>query len=214
MYQAIFIIGFRAAGKSTIGRMLAQKLNWEFIDTDDIIKERSGTSINSLTKNGISWAEFRQLEHNVLMELLHKHHIVVSVGGGAPVTNVVQPQSGKPFSKLNIELFKDRPKTLTVLLTANNEILEQRMREFEMLITEPTRPILDNEAALILKEKLKKYEGNPQKQKEIITDEIIKNSMEHLVVRRPLYAALTNNVIDTGKCSPDECVEKILEYLK
>lgn len=212
MYHSIFLIGFRATGKSTIGLKLAQKLGWEFLDTDKLVKEKSGTSINTLTKNGTNWLEFRQLEHNVIMELLHKHNIVVGVGGGAPVTNVLQPQTGKPFGALNAALFKDRPETLTVLLTADEAILEERMREFEMASTEPTRPPLDNESASKLEEELKKYAGNPQKQKEIVTDEIIKNSMEHLILRKPLYAALTNKVIDTGKCTLEDCVEEILEF--
>ncbi len=214
MYHSIFLIGFRATGKSTIGLKLAQKLGWEFLDTDEIIKEKSGTSINTLTKNGTSWLEFRQLEHNVLMELLHKRNIVVGVGGGAPVTDIIQPQTGKPFGELNAALFKDRTETLTVLLTADENILEERMREFEMASAEPTRPPLDNASALKLEEELKKYAGNAQKQKEIVTDEIIKNSMDHLVLRKPLYAALTDTVIDTGRCTPDDCVEKILQFLK
>lgn len=212
MYHSIFLIGFRATGKSTIGLKLAQKLGWEFLDTDELVKEKSGTSINNLTKNGTNWLEFRQLEHNVITELLHKHNIVVGVGGGAPVTDLVQPQSGKTFGELNATLFKDRPETLTVLLTADEEILEQRMREFEMASAEPTRPPLDKESATRLEEKIKKYEGHPEKQKEIVTDEIIKNSMEHLVLRKPLYAALTDKVIDTGKCTLDDCVEEILKF--
>jgi len=212
MYHSIFLIGFRATGKSTIGKRLAQKLGWAFLDTDEIIKEKSGTSINTLTKNGTNWLEFRQLEHNVIMELLHKRNLVVSVGGGAPVTDFVQPQSGKPFGELNAALFKDRTKTLTILLTADENILEERMRAFEMASAEPTRPPLDKESATRLAEELKKYEGNPQKQKELVTDEIIKNSMDHLVLRKPLYAALTDKVIDTGKCTLDNCVEEILEF--
>lgn len=214
MYHSVFLIGFRATGKSTIGQKLAEKLGWEFLDTDELVKEKSGTSINTLTRNGTSWLEFRQLEHNVIMELLHKRNLVVSVGGGAPVTDIIQPQTGKPFGELNAALFKDRRETLTVLLTADESVLEDRMREFEMASVEPTRPPLDKESAAKLETELKKYPDNPHKQKEIITDEIVKNSMEHLILRKPLYAALTEKVIDTGKCAPDECVEKILEFLK
>ena len=78
----IFLIGPMGAGKSTIGRLLAQQLNMEFIDSDAVIEERAGADI--------SWifdiegeAGFRKREERIINELTQLQGIVLSTGGGA-----------------------------------------------------------------------------------------------------------------------------------
>lgn len=78
----IFLIGPMGAGKSTIGRQLAQMLGMEFIDSDAEIEQRAGADI--------SWifdvegeAGFRKREERILNELTQGQGIVLSTGGGS-----------------------------------------------------------------------------------------------------------------------------------
>jgi len=77
----VFLIGPPGAGKSTIGRMLAGKLGFDFDDTDHIIERRTGADISWIFdvegEDG-----FREREHQVLSELVGKTNLVVATGGG------------------------------------------------------------------------------------------------------------------------------------
>ena len=69
-------------GKSTIGKSLAQKLSYTFIDIDKLIEKREGKNINLIFKNkGESY--FRKLENNISLEKLKKKNSIISLGGGA-----------------------------------------------------------------------------------------------------------------------------------
>lgn len=82
----IFLIGFMAAGKSTIGNLLAQSLGYEYKDTDQIIEERENMSIHKIfLARGEDY--FRRLESTVLREITGEpaeKAFVISTGGGMP----------------------------------------------------------------------------------------------------------------------------------
>lgn len=79
----IYLIGFMGSGKSTLGRSLAQQLNYTFFDTDEWIENNTGMTIPVLFKTkGEEW--FREQEKNVLSYLTTAQHIVISTGGGMP----------------------------------------------------------------------------------------------------------------------------------
>ena len=69
-------------GKSTVGKNLAQKLSYNFVDIDRIIESREGSTINLIFKNK-SESYFRKLENEISLEKLKKKNTVVSLGGGA-----------------------------------------------------------------------------------------------------------------------------------
>ncbi|TCJ94689.1 shikimate kinase [Volucribacter psittacicida] len=78
----IFLIGPMGAGKSTIGRQLAQQLNMEFIDSDQEIEQRAGADISWIFD--LEGEEgFRKREERVINELTQKQGLVLSTGGGA-----------------------------------------------------------------------------------------------------------------------------------
>ncbi len=78
----IFLIGPMGAGKSTIGRQLAQQLSMEFIDSDNEIEQRAGADISWIFD--IEGEEgFRKREERIINELTQKQGIVLSTGGGA-----------------------------------------------------------------------------------------------------------------------------------
>ena len=81
--QMIFIIGFMGSGKTTIGRLLANRLGWNFIDLDTLIQIREGRSIPDIFESH-SEAFFRKAEYNALRQLGGLKNIVVSTGGGTP----------------------------------------------------------------------------------------------------------------------------------
>ena len=79
----VVLVGFMGAGKSTVGRLLARRLGLCFVETDDMITAREGTSIPEIfTERGE--AHFRALEASVLDALGDKHGHVIATGGGFP----------------------------------------------------------------------------------------------------------------------------------
>lgn len=76
----IFLIGMPGAGKTTIGKLLSQKLNLEFIDLDSYIKEKNHSSIEAMFEKGE--AHFRKLESEALRDAVKLSPRVISTGGG------------------------------------------------------------------------------------------------------------------------------------
>ena len=77
----IGFIGFMGVGKTTMGKMIARKLNWDYIDTDELIKKKTGKSIPKIfEENGEEY--FRKIEKEVLSELINCERKVISYGGG------------------------------------------------------------------------------------------------------------------------------------
>ena len=78
----VVLTGFRATGKTAVGRILAKLLDYRFIDTDEVITGRLGCSIaESVGRDG--WQPFRDLEQEVLGELTAEKNAVIATGGGA-----------------------------------------------------------------------------------------------------------------------------------
>ena len=78
-----------ASGKSTIGRLLAKKLNLKFYDSDFIIERKAKMKIFEIfEKKGES--EFRKLEKKITLSLLKKNNCVISLGGGAFINEVIR----------------------------------------------------------------------------------------------------------------------------
>lgn len=80
----IVLIGVPGAGKSTVGARLAEKLNYDFIDTDAVIEKEAGKSISDIF---IQDGEpvFREIEKQVVAQSLANINAVVSLGGGSLV---------------------------------------------------------------------------------------------------------------------------------
>jgi shikimate kinase len=77
----IYLVGFMASGKSTIGRALAARLHWESEDIDDLIERRERRTIADIfAKQGESY--FRTVERDILKLILPIRHLIVATGGG------------------------------------------------------------------------------------------------------------------------------------
>jgi len=86
----IFLIGFMGCGKSTVGRLLAARLNWNFIDLDEQIVAHEQMPIEQIfAVHGEPY--FRALELALLEPLLFHEKMVVALGGGTPVQEAAWP---------------------------------------------------------------------------------------------------------------------------
>jgi len=122
--QNIALIGFMGTGKSTVGRLVAEQLKFEFLDTDGLIEQRSGRKITEIfAQNGEP--AFRQLEAQLIAEFTARMHTVISTGGGLP-TNPENLASLKTHS-------------LVICLWASPERIYERVREqsHRPLLNEP-----------------------------------------------------------------------------
>lgn len=81
-HSSVFLVGPMGAGKTTIGRLLAELMQKRFIDTDQVIVERAGADIPWIFDLE-GEAGFRQRESQVIAELTQEPNIVLATGGGA-----------------------------------------------------------------------------------------------------------------------------------
>jgi len=78
----LVLVGVPGAGKSTVGKLLADQLGRSFFDSDVEIETRLGKSVSDIfTQDGES--KFRETEAQVISDLLAKDNLVVSLGGGS-----------------------------------------------------------------------------------------------------------------------------------
>ena len=109
--KQIFLIGMMGSGKSTLGSMLADKLNWTFIDIDTELEKDHGLSINDMFNNGES--NFRSLESKKLEKMVLKNHIVCATGGGIvekDVNHKILNQSFCVYLDTSLDVLHERVK--------------------------------------------------------------------------------------------------------
>lgn len=81
MTSNIYLVGFMGTGKTAVGKLLAEKLQRKFIETDELIEKKTSMSIADIfSKQGEAY--FRMLEKQVLQEVAFQKNLVVSCGGG------------------------------------------------------------------------------------------------------------------------------------
>ncbi len=77
----LYLIGMMGAGKTTVGQLLAKHLDYRFLDTDSVITQSAGRSVNQLFAEE-GEAEFRQLESDVLAQVCAYTRLTIATGGG------------------------------------------------------------------------------------------------------------------------------------
>lgn len=146
MNKSIILIGPPGAGKSTIGKQLARSLNCLFTDTDDIIEMKTGSSISQIfIDQGEPW--FRELEVEVVLEAVAEIDGVLSLGGGAPLSQPAQDLLqiiSIPIIFLDVSLAtaaprvgfnRDRPLLLNNPRATWQTLMEKRRPIYEALAT-------------------------------------------------------------------------------
>ncbi len=79
--EIISLVGYRGCGKTTVGRLLAVRLGWSFVDADEVLAARCGQTISAFIA-ARGWDEFRRLESEILAELTRSRRLVLATGGG------------------------------------------------------------------------------------------------------------------------------------
>jgi shikimate kinase len=82
MKEIVFLIGSRAVGKTTIGKKLADRLGFSFLDTDALICEKKGATVHTIVQTE-GWDGFRRCEQEILQGLETCRRCVIATGGGA-----------------------------------------------------------------------------------------------------------------------------------
>jgi shikimate kinase len=95
--KLIFLLGFMGSGKSTVGRLLAGKIGWPFIDLDATIEAGQGLTIREIFE-GAGEPFFRRIEHAALTEATKTEPAVIALGGGTfvqpPNLDLIQESGG------------------------------------------------------------------------------------------------------------------------
>lgn len=124
--QNIVLTGFMGTGKSTVGQIVAARLNRPFVDMDSVIEQRTSRTIADIfAAEGES--EFRRLERELCAELSRQQYLVIATGGGAlvdPVNRKLMVGSG-----------------MVICLTAPVEVLAARLQD------DTARPLIADDPA-------------------------------------------------------------------
>ena len=133
----IFLIGYMASGKSTIGRNLSAMMNLNFIDLDEIIEAELDMTINNIFACK-GEAFFREKEYSILRQFDFGENLIVAVGGGTPcffdnhdflnsigITIYLKVSCGEILNRLQSNI--NRPLLLNNPLTLQDVITTQMM---------------------------------------------------------------------------------------
>ena len=119
----IFLVGLMGSGKTTIGKIIAKKLNYKFIDSDALIEEKTGVKVPLIFEyEGESG--FRKRETKILSEIIKMNSIVLATGGGIIL------------SKTNRQLISES--SVVIYLNATIKELVKR------LANDKNRPLIQN----------------------------------------------------------------------
>ena len=165
--ENIYLLGPRASGKSTVGKVLAKKLGFKFVDLDKVIVERENASIKSIV-NKYGWNYFRELEKQCLLATESLFYSVIATGGG-----VVLLEDNRCFLQ---------EKNYTFYLKVDIDTLIERLR---FSLNRENRPALTNlsleqEVKQIVLErddlyqKCSRYVVNGNVSPEIVCEQILK----------------------------------------
>ena len=150
----LVLVGYRASGKTTVGRRLSAFLKKAFVDTDDLIEERQGIPIGEIVKIH-GWDYFRAIERKVISEISDHDDLIIAAGGGA----VLEAENVKALKRNGFIIW----------LKADIQILLQRMAKDPRTVT--GRPSLTGKGSLEeLKEVLSHRENFYKQASEVQVD--------------------------------------------
>ena len=143
----IVLIGYRCCGKTSTGKVLAERLDKKFVDTDELIIDKAGCSIERIVSNH-GWQSFRNIEAEIVKEVSALDNLVIATGGGA----VIQEDN---ISNLKRNGF-------VVWLYADIDIIRKRL--IEDTVSDENRPSLtgdepSDEIKAVLGEREPLYKG-------------------------------------------------------
>jgi shikimate kinase len=100
----VYLVGFMGAGKSSVARALARRLDWRAVDVDEQIEQRERQTVSAIfARHGEPY--FRAIERGVLMDQIAIRHLVVATGGGT----FVDPQNRAVINRDGASIWLDVP---------------------------------------------------------------------------------------------------------
>ena len=147
--KSVMLIGLMGSGKTVLGRLLAESMGRQFVDTDKMIEDESGLRISDIFEL-YGEAKFRELERRIITSLTQQTDLVISVGGGA----FCQPEI-RHAAKGHV---------LTIWLSAPPQTLLSRMDNLS------SRPLLAGENPLGVLETLHQKRKADYEQADVIID--------------------------------------------
>ncbi|MCD6229005.1 MAG: shikimate kinase [Candidatus Omnitrophica bacterium] len=115
MDKNVYIVGFMGTGKTTVGKLLAKRLNRKFIEMDEEIEKRENKKIVDIFSSyGESY--FRKVEKEVLKEIAGRNNLVVSCGGGIVI------------DRENLQILKTTG--IPICLEASVEVIYERTKNY------------------------------------------------------------------------------------
>ena len=146
----LVLIGAPGAGKSTVGKALSEKLNREFLDTDALIQDSTGKTITDIFVVDGEEA-FRAIELKVLADVLNSENTVISLGGGAPISEQAQrliTDSQSLVIFLDVSLATAAPR---VGFNRDRPLLLGNPRAQWQALSDKRRPIYERLADVVIK---------------------------------------------------------------
>ncbi|VFQ44957.1 shikimate kinase AroL [Desulfoluna butyratoxydans] len=122
MGNNIYLTGYRCTGKTTVGRILAERMHRHVVDTDGFIVGYAGASVDEIVKRD-GWEGFRKLERFALRQVAGGDKAVVATGGGI----VLSPENRRLMRESGVVIWlKARVRTLARRITADEATASQR----------------------------------------------------------------------------------------
>jgi shikimate kinase len=129
----VVLIGFMGSGKTSVGRRLARRLGYRFVDTDQFIEQELGCTIAELFSHK-GEAYFRELETRLARRLCKLDNAIIATGGGMPITpgnlDLLKQAGAVVFLKASLE---------DILLRLERDTRRPKLREGESLRETVTR---------------------------------------------------------------------------
>jgi shikimate kinase len=188
--RRLVLTGFMGAGKTTVGRLLATRLGWDFLDLDAYIEFRSGLTVPSIFATH-GEPRFRQLESQALASALGRDNIVLALGGGTPeiLTNRL--------------LLEQTPATATIFLDAPFPTLYDRcmMQALNPAPAPHSNSIADPDTTA----------PGTLPARPLLADPATAEA--RFLARRPIYRRLARHTVSTVALSTEETVAALLASL-
>lgn len=129
----IFLLGYMGSGKSYLGKRLAQNINFDFLDLDELIELKNEQSISDIfVEKGEKY--FRQTESECLKSLKNQENIVVALGGGTPCffdnMNWINEQGVSIYLKTATEILVQRLKNEMAHRPIIQQLSEKELPDF------------------------------------------------------------------------------------
>ncbi|MGI6203872.1 MAG: shikimate kinase [Anaerovoracaceae bacterium] len=130
----IVIVGMPGSGKTTVGKLTAEKLGREFVDSDDEIGKRTGRSPEMIIREDGESA-FREIESGILRDQCKEHGLVIATGGGAVTVpgniSVMRQNADVVFLTRDVELLASDGRPLSGGLEKRRALMRERLPLYE-----------------------------------------------------------------------------------